>query len=495
MTASSPPATDLTPTTSSSAGLTSRIGGQSALLFSGFAASQAMSFARNALIGHWLSQGDFGIAATITLMLQLIELMSDVGADRLIIQAADGDDPELLSTCHAVLIARGVITSLALYIAAGPLTHLFAIPDAQWAFEAASLVPFIKGFLHLDIRRFQRRLFNKPFVLVDVIPQALALALMLPALHLAPGYAAIVWVSLSQAAVTVVCSHALAERAYRLSCNASHLRRLIAFGWPIWLSAFPLIAVYQGDRILVGSMLGIEALAAFTTAFMITMVPGLIAGKVGNALMLPLLSQVRDDACEFANRYRLMVEAMVIASAGYLALFVVAGGAILPLAFGPNYTGLGDVVAWLAVMWAMRMVQAVPGMALLADGDTRPLLIAGLVRAIGIGLAALAAAYGLGLAGMAAAGAFSEFLSLLYVANRAARHRPGLATALFVRCAALVPAMALAAILATITAHVASPIIFIALGLGLSTSLAGLCAFTMPQTRRLLTSVPVTRLA
>lgn len=493
MTAALPPATGPTPANRSPAALTSRIGGQSALLFSGFATSQAMSFARNALIGHWLSQGDFGIAATITLMLQLIELMSDVGADRLIIQAADGHDPELLSTCHAVLIARGIITSLALYLSAGPLTHLFAIPDAQWAFEAASLVPFIKGFLHLDIRRFQRRLFNRPFVLVDVIPQAAALALMLPALHFAPGYAAIVWVSLTQAAVTLACSHALAERAYRVSCNVNHLRRLITFGWPIWLSAFPLIAVYQGDRILVGSMLGIEALAAFTTAFMITMVPGLIAGKVGNALMLPLLSQVRDDAAEFANRYRLMVEAMVIASTGYLVLFIVAGGAVLPIAFGPNYTGLADVVTWLAIMWAMRMVQAVPGMALLAEGDTRPLLVAGLVRAIGLAFAALAAVYGLGLAGMAAAGAVSEFLSLLYVANRAARHRPGLAKALLVRCTALVPAATIAAVIAANTANFATPLLVIGLGLGLAAGLAGLCALAMPRTRHILTPLPVTQ--
>lgn len=490
MTASTLPSSQSASAANTPEGLTARVGGQGALLFSGFATSQAMSFARNALIGHWLSQGDFGIAATITLMLQLIELLSDVGVDRLIVQAADGDDPELLSTCHAVLIARGILTSLALYFAAGPLTQLFAIPDAKWAFETASLVPFIKSFLHLDIRRFQRRLFNQPFVLVDVIPQAAALALMFPALHFAPGYAAIVWVALSQAAIAVALSHLLAERGYSVSCNTGHIRRLIAFGWPIWLSAFPLVAVYQGDRILVGSMLGIEALAAFTTAFMITMVPGLIAGKVGNALMLPLLSQARQDADEFAQRYRQMVEAMVIASSGYLALFVVAGGAILPLAFGPNYIGLGEVVAWLAVMWAMRMVQAVPGMALLADADTRPLLVAGLVRALGLGLAALAAANGLGLAGMAAAGAISEFLSLLYVANRTARHRPGLAAGLLVRCSALIPVTAVAVTVAGLMANLTSPLLLIALGIGLAACIIGLTAIAMPLTRRLLLQAP-----
>ena len=60
-----------------------RIAGQGALLFSGFAAAQALSFVRNVLLGHALSRGDFGIAATIALILQLIETLSDLGSDRL----------------------------------------------------------------------------------------------------------------------------------------------------------------------------------------------------------------------------------------------------------------------------------------------------------------------------------------------------------------------------------------------------------------------------
>jgi len=418
------------------------VGRQGTLLFSGFALSQAMSFARNALIGHWLSQGDFGIAATLTLMLQLVDLLSDVGVDRLITQASDGEEPRLQASCQLILIARGLITGLALYLAAGPLTQLFQIPDARWAFETISLLPVIKGAMHLDIRRFQRRLVNRPYILVEVLPQAATLAAMPVALSLTLGFEAIVWVAFVQACLAVVLSHALAARPYRLALDGDYLKRIFAFGWPIWLSAFPLVAVYQGDRILVGSLLGIEALAAFTTAFMITMVPGLIAGKVGHALMLPLLSAVKDAPANFAQHYRLMVQSMVVTSAAYVSLFLVAGGAILPIAFGPNYVGLSAVVSWLAVMWAMRMLQAVPGMALMADGDTRPFLIAGMIRATGLGLSAYAAYAGFGLAGMAAAGAISELMSLAYVSARLARNRPGLDAAM------LAPALALTAIIA-----------------------------------------------
>lgn len=403
-----------------------RIGGQGALLIAGFAGAQGCSFLRNALLGHWLSQGDFGIAAAITLLLQLVDTLSDLGADRLIIQAPDGEAPALQATAHATLVARGALTSLILLLAAGPTTAALGIGDARWAFQVIALAPFIRGFLHLDARRYQRTLHNRPQILIELLPQLLALLLTVPVLWLTPDYSVVVWIAVAQAIIALVTSHLLAERSYVIAFDKGYLRRLVGFGWPIWLSAFPLVAVYQGDRLIIGGMLSIEDLAAYTTAFMITMVPGLLAARVGNALMLPVLSQVRGHSRQFRQRYRVMLEIIVILAAAYLAIFVAAGGSLLPLVFGPNYDALGAVVGWLAVMWAVRMIQSVPGMALMAKGDTRPLLWAGLVRALGLPLAIATIELGWGLVGAAMAAAFAETLSLIYVMVRTARHaRPG----------------------------------------------------------------------
>jgi len=400
----------------------SRIGGQGALLVAGFAGAQGCSFLRNALLGHWLSQGDFGIAAAITLMLQLVDTLSDIGADRLLIQAPDGDEPRLQATAHVTLIARGAATSVLLLLAAAPTTSFFGIPEATWAFELISLAPVIKGFIHLDARRYQRSLRNRPQVMIELLPQLAALLLAIPALFITPDYSVVVWLALLQAAIALVVSHTMSERPYRVALDAGDLRRLVRFGWPIWLSAFPLVAVYQGDRMIVGGLLGIEDLAAYTTAFMITMVPGLVAARVGNALMLPLLSEVRAHPLQFRQRYRIMFELIAILATTYLAFFVAAGDSLLPIVFGQNYLGLGAIVACLAGMWAMRMLQSVPGMALMAKGDTRPLLWAGLVRAAGLPLAILAVHLGFGLFGAAAAGLAAEALSLVYIVARTSRH-------------------------------------------------------------------------
>ncbi len=388
------------------------------MLSGGFAIAQLCSFLRNALIGYALSKGDFGIAATITLVLQMLETLSDLGADRLLVQATDGDKPAMMAAAHTTLALRGLITACLIYLSAAAVAAFFGIPNARTAFEAASLVPLIKGFMHLDSRREQRSMQNRNFVLIEVIPQVASLAATFPALALIGGYQTVVSVAILQALLSVATSHIVSSRPYRIGFEAACMKRLIAFGWPIWLSAFPLVLVYQGDRIIIGRLLGMDALAGYSAAFMIAMVPGLLAAKVGHALMLPLLSAQQADRAVFEQRYIIMCEAASIAAAIYLAGFVIAGGKVLPLAFGPQYTGLGAVVAWLGAMWSLRMVQAVPGMALMAVGDTRPLLTAGILRAAAIGLVFAAVQMDLGLAGAAAAGVAGEVASLIYVSIR-----------------------------------------------------------------------------
>ncbi len=425
----------------------SHFASQGALLFGGYATAQALSFARNALIGHALSKGDFGIAATITLVLQLIETLSDLGSDRLIVQADDGDQPRFVATAHTVLVARGVVLSLLMLGLAPLLAQFFNIPSATFAFQAAALTPLIKGFVHLDCRRAQRHFDNRPQLLVEVVPQLVALVLTVPMLSLAPSYSAVVWLAVVQALTAVVISHGLAGRSYRFAADRPILRRQIAFGWPILASALPLIAVYQGDRIIIGRLAGMDMLAAYSVAFMVTMVPGLIAAKVGHALMLPMFAQAVRRGDRLQRRFSAMTEATVVFAALYLAGFIVAGAALVPLVFGAHYTGLGPVTSWLAVMWALRMIQAVPGMAMMAYGKTKPFFIAGLIRAHALPCVLWAASAGHSLAVLAAIGCVFEALSLFYVAIRLEAEERGLGSALLMRTGFLAP-VALSAVLA-----------------------------------------------
>ncbi len=172
---------------------------------------------------------------------------------------------------------------------------------------------------------------------------------------------------------------------------------------------------------------------------------------------------MRDDADAFFERYLVMFEGTSVAAAAYVVAFVITGGDVMPLAFGQNYTGLGPVIGCLAAMWALRMVQSISGMALMANGETRPLLVAGIIRASALVLTWPAVKLDLGLAGVAAAGVIGEFVAITYILVRTARGAAGIARATILRC--LFPVLAGA--------------------------VAAACAWWWPMTGSLLISLPV----
>jgi O-antigen/teichoic acid export membrane protein len=421
------------------------IGANGAYLFAAFATAQGCAFLRNAVIGHTLSKGDFGVAATITLILQLVEMISDLGSDRLIVQAADGARARFLAASHAVLIARGIALTLLLLAVAPGVANALAIPHATAAFLIVAFGPLVKGLVHLDYRRAQRRFDNGPFIALEAGPQAGALALTPLALHLSPDYHAVAWLTLAQAAIATLISHYMARAPYRIVADAGMIKRHVIFGWPILASALPLVAVVQGDRMIVASMQGMEALAAYTAAFMITMAPALLASKVGHALMLPLFAASLRTTGALGAAFREMTDLTILAAAIFVSIFIVAGGALLPLAFGPNYSGYAQLTSMLAVMWSLRMVQAVPGMALMARGETVPLLTAGVIRAAALPFVLWAALSGASLASLAAIGAAFELASLAFVAWRIGQLEAGLSSAFAGRTSVLLAVGCLAA--------------------------------------------------
>ena len=110
-----------------------------------------------------------------------------------------------------------------------------------------------------------------------------------------------------------------------------------------------------------------------------------------------------------------MCEIAVAAAAGYLMLFIVAGDKILTLTFGPNYSDMGALLTCFALMWALRIVQAVPGMAMMAKGKTGPLLTAGIIRALALIPAIILVNQGYGVLAVAGSGYFGELASLSYL--------------------------------------------------------------------------------
>jgi len=301
--------------------------------------------------------------------------------------------------------------ALLVYLAAEPITRLFQIPEALWAFHLLALVPFLDGLVHLDMKRVQRHFDYAPATIVESGSHIVVMLAAWPIAAWRSDYSAILWLLIMRAVIQLVASHALAQRPYRWVWDRIYLRRLVRFGWPLLVNGLLIAALRQGDHLVTGSHFGMAVLAVYGSAVLITQLPTKMLLNIGRSLTLPLLAATREDDTLYHAHYEKVVGLLSLLAIGLGVPFIVLGGPLLGLVFGEDYGAAGAYIGWLACACMFRLMRTGPTQAAMARADTTNAMYANLVASVGL-LGMLACAYlGLPIAAIAFFGFVGELLA------------------------------------------------------------------------------------
>ena len=368
---------------------------------------------RNIFLARLLGPEQMGIAIMLAITLRFLEMVSYLGADRLLVQASDGNTSRFQSNAHGLEIIRGLLSGIALSALAYPTAIIFGYPDIALAVASLGLVPLVRGFVHLDYRRAQRKFSFGLTFKVESLASVLSLLAVWPSWKLTGDYSALVWASLIQAVALVCLSHIYAERRYRMRCEWNYLARMLKFGWPMLINSLLMFGVFQGDKLIVALSVSAEQLSRYALALQLGLLPTLILARGSLTLLLPLLARQQNIKAEFLALYERSLVAFsfmaLLFAIGYLSL----GNSVVALFFGQNYVIESSVLAGLGCALAIRIMRVGPSTAALALGDSKILLLANLWRLGGLLIAACAGFSGMSLHFIAMAAAVGEGLALM----------------------------------------------------------------------------------
>lgn len=429
--------------------------------------AQVCSFIRSIILARLISPANFGIAATFAMTFSLLEMLSNLSADKLLIQSKEGNNPDLQSTAHLLDVMRGAANAAIIFALAIPIARLFGIRQAAWAFECLALVPLIRGFAHSDFNRLQREMQFGPSVTMDISTNVVATLAAFPLGWWLRDYSAMLWLLILQAVAYTVGSRIVAKRSYSLSWHPEYIQKMAAFGWPLLINGVLMFGIFEGDRLVIGashrlflhSIFTLSDLGVYSVAFSLTMAPTMFVANVCSSLFLPLLSQVQGSATQFNRRYSACSEMIALLAAGISIPFIIAGGKCIVLIYGPKYEAAGAVIGWLAAMWALRMIRVTPTLAAMALGDTTNAMISNAVRSTALAGILCAAALGKPLLWVGICGFLGEFMATGVSIVRL-RARSGVPVLLCVRPLFIAGgAMAIAGLTSSFAAHAWIPAI------------------------------------
>jgi O-antigen/teichoic acid export membrane protein len=374
---------------------------------------EILGLLRNIILARLLGPSEMGVFATLAITLSLLDMVSDLGPDRLLVQAEDGDREEFQATAQTLLLIRGALCGTLLVCLAIPVAGLFGNPSLAWMIAALGAIAGIRGWLHLDCKRAQRHREFRGSIIVELASAGLTTAAVVVFAKHVHNASAFVWISLLQVIVLVIASHLVATRRYRLAYQPEIAGRLFRFGWPLAGNSLIMFGALQGDRLVVLASATAADLGRYAVAFQLTMVPTLLISRIMSTIWLPELARDQSDPERFSNRVNQLSSMLGLISLGFTLAVMWTGNFALGLLYGNAFQVTPSLIGWLATMQGLRILRTVPSLTAMARADSLNPLASNVFRLTGIVAAAAVGLSGWGLEAIAAAGCGGEVVALI----------------------------------------------------------------------------------
>lgn len=382
-------------------------------------AVEAAALLRSVVLAHAIGAEELGRAMLLALVLRLAEMLSDMGVERLLLQAPEGPTRDLQANLHGALLLRGLALA-ALLLGLACVLPAFTTDGPTFAsYALLAVVPGLRGLLHLDYRRAEKGFRYNALALVE----GGAAAVMLMALTLAVlagigDHRVLLAALIAQALAQVILSHMVATRRWQVTFTAAGLRRIVVFGAPLALNAGLMFLTLQADRLIVAAGWDWSTLAVYGIVAQLALLPAQVFGRAANSLLLPAFT--RAEGADLAASLRIAGQI----GAGFTLAFAALAPMAIGLVYGAAFTPEAALALALGAAAGLRIARTPLSIHAVACNRTADTTRANLWRAAALIPGGLAAALGLPLAAFAFTAVLGELAALLAGLRLSLTRRP-----------------------------------------------------------------------
>jgi O-antigen/teichoic acid export membrane protein len=368
---------------------------------------EACALLRNLVLARMIGADEMGRLMVLALLLRLVEMGSDLSVERLMAQARDGGGLKLQRNLQGAALLRAVFMSLVILALSWPVARSLGDGPSAASFALLSLVPLVRGAMHLDYRRFERRLRFRTTLIVDGMSALVCLLSTPLAVAFIDDHRALIPLALLQALAAVMLSHAVAKRRFRLAFDTASLRRVWQFGGPLLLNGLLMFGVFQGDRMIVAFGYDWADIGRYAIAAQLALLPTQVLARAAQSLLLPIFREaLADGALERSEaRARYLFAGL---AAFYLLGYGLLANPVFMSLYGEEYRVSTALLWGLAGMASLRVLLTPLSITAVALGRTSLPFLANLWRGGALLPAALVAFAGSPLHLIALCGAVGE---------------------------------------------------------------------------------------
>lgn len=373
--------------------------------------TRAISFLRTAIIARLLAPHEFGLFGIASIVLAMSEILTETGINVFLIQEK-GPINKFINTAWVVSIVRGIIITLIIILSAPFIATFYKSQATLPIILAISIVPLLRGFINPSIIKFQKELkFNKEFYfrtsifLVDAIVSVVAIFLTKSPMGIVVGL-------ISGIILELVLSHLIVRPNPKFDLDKNIIKQIFSRGK--WVTSFGIFnyLFHNGDTVIVGKMLGINALGIYDMAYRISMLPITEISDVVTRVTFPVYIKFAED---YVRLKRAFLKTLLVTSAMGIPIsiiFLVFPEAIVNIILGPSWVASAGVLQALALFGVIRAVSSCANPVFLSLGKQNYLALLSLANVMVLFITIIPFIGIYGLPGAAYSAVFSSIITI-----------------------------------------------------------------------------------
>lgn len=355
----------------------------------GYVASQLLRLCSNLILTRLLAPEVFGLTALVTVIMQGLNMLTDIGLGPSIVQNKRGDDPAFLDTAWTVQVVRGVGVWLICCTLAWPAALFYNADLLLWVLPVMSFSVVINSLASMSVHLVNKNLKLGRLAVIDLTSLAVQIVVAVLLALVEPTVWAIVVAILVASVVKTACSYIIMaelprrQRVHRLHIEREAMRSMIRYGRWITLNTILGFIYSSCDRLILGRFMTKEALGVYTMGYFIPQsIVGLL-NPLSSRVLFPLCVHLLNSENKNTRRMLRRIKAVIMAATlPFVCILVVFGPQIIRILYDSRYHGAGWILRWTAASTIVTVNSAVVGPMLLATGDSFKVMHLTLFRSI-----------------------------------------------------------------------------------------------------------------
>ncbi|MEO7239388.1 MAG: lipopolysaccharide biosynthesis protein [Gemmatimonadales bacterium] len=289
------------------------------------------------VLARLLSPADFGIAGAALIVIGFSAIFSQLGLGPALVQRRDLE-PRHIQTAFAASLTFGLLLAGLLWVTAPAIARFFHIEGSVDVLRALAWIFPVKGLSGVAECLVQRDLRFRWLATRDVISYALGYGLVGILLAWAGwGVWALVAAQITQTALNTAILLAFRPPALRPLPSWRAFVELMDFGAGFTVARVANFLANQGDNLVVGRMLGPQALGIYTRAYQLMAVPTTLFGDVLDRVLFPTMAKVQGDAQRLAAAYLQAVASIALVMLPLGVVLTVLAPEFIIVLLGPKW--------------------------------------------------------------------------------------------------------------------------------------------------------------